>query len=385
MPEYTRPPILKQLSIAFVILVIIVLLSIAYFFVGKAEITITPAVKPVSTTFTVTVAEDTQPNEETLPGIIFSEDISEEKTFPVSDFNQEEIGQATGQITIVNDNSSSQTLVAETRFLTPDNILFRLDNRVVIPAGSSITANVTAEEPGASGDISGPLQLSIPGLSPSLQQLVYGQVNTSFSGGIKKIGTLTESDITNARETVVQEILEKTEVNYLSNYLTAQSTSTPVLAPDIRLDLSVSDENVSAAAGDLVDTFDLTLEGVIHGVAYNKNNLEILAQNRLKGSLAQGERFLNVTPGSFEISLIEINPNAKEATLQVSIAGQSLYTQDSSFVDTKALTGKTRAELIEYFSTVPGVETVEVTFWPFWVHTVPRVNRYITISIENVR
>lgn len=385
MPEYTKPPVLKKISIVFIILVSLVLLLIAYFFIGSANIIIIPSIKPVSATFDILVKENAEAEDSTIEGSVFSKEIDQQSTFDVSDFSREEEGIAKGEIRIVNNNSSAQTLVATTRFITPENILFRLDDRVVVPANSTITATVSADQPGAQGDVSAPLKMTIPGLSPSLQQLVYGEVINRFSGGVKKIGTVSETDITNARKNIYSDILEKEKVNYLSEFLTTHTTSTPVLAPEVLLSFEVATDSSDVVVGDLVDTFTYSMSGMIEGVSFNKNNLEILAQNKLKGSLSHGERFIGVTPGSFEVTIKNIDYENSQALVEVTIAGQSLYTKESEFINYASITNKTKAELIDYFSTIDGVEAVDVTFSPFWVTRVPRIHNNIHIQIEEVR
>ena len=81
---------------------------------------------------------------------------------------------AIGNITIINESSLDQPLVATTRFLSEDGVLFRLKERVTVPSQGQIEAEVYADKEGESGNI-GSSSFTIPGLSSSVQKLIYGE------------------------------------------------------------------------------------------------------------------------------------------------------------------------------------------------------------------
>src|SRR3989338_2595118 len=60
---------------------------------------------------------------------------------------------STGTVKIYNNLSFAQALVATTRLLSQEGVLFRLKSAVTIPAGGSVDAPVYADLPGVSGDI----------------------------------------------------------------------------------------------------------------------------------------------------------------------------------------------------------------------------------------
>lgn len=92
-------------------------------------------------------------------------------------------GRSGGDIEIINDSSSGQTLVATTRFLSEKGTLFRLADRVFVPAGGRVVVRIEADAVSKDGDID-PSRFTIPGLSASAQQVIYGESSVKMTGGI---------------------------------------------------------------------------------------------------------------------------------------------------------------------------------------------------------
>jgi len=119
MTNYNQPPILKKISFIFTGIVIILLLLIVYYFFGQATITLVPNIKAVSTTFEISVKPEADVTDgSVMPGDIVTKTELITRLFPVAKITEELPGLGQGEIIITNKNSSSQTLVATTRFLT---------------------------------------------------------------------------------------------------------------------------------------------------------------------------------------------------------------------------------------------------------------------------
>src|SRR3989338_1558315 len=72
-------------------------------------------------------------------------------------------GIAGGEVVIYNKSNTAQPLVKTTRLLVANGALFRLSDRVLVPANGQVTAEVYADQSGSASDIS-PSRFSIPGL-----------------------------------------------------------------------------------------------------------------------------------------------------------------------------------------------------------------------------
>ncbi|HTK60118.1 MAG TPA: hypothetical protein VL283_02835 [Candidatus Baltobacteraceae bacterium] len=138
-------------------------------------------------------------------------EVEAESRVTVERQGEETIGYAKGTIEIVNDSGNGQTLVATTRFLSEGGVTFRLDERAFVPARSRVTAAITADQPGPSGDVPAG-RFTIPGLSPSTQRVIYGVTSAPTQGGLTVKGApFTESDLATLRGLIEAEARESLE------------------------------------------------------------------------------------------------------------------------------------------------------------------------------
>src|SRR3989338_4103076 len=88
-------------------------------------------------------------------GELIEVQISGEKKFKPTAIGKSVEGFAQGIVTIINDSNYDQTLVKTTRLLTPENVLFRIQQTVVVRKKGSVTMLAVADKKGASGDVGG--------------------------------------------------------------------------------------------------------------------------------------------------------------------------------------------------------------------------------------
>ena len=117
-----------------------VALLVTYFLIAKAEIIITPTIKTSQTNFEVIISQKS--NE--LRGTLMSKEVTVSDKFPVSNTDEEKVGKASGEIKIINEHTTDQTLIATTRFLTPDNFSSEPFTAILCKnSNSSILAEIT--------------------------------------------------------------------------------------------------------------------------------------------------------------------------------------------------------------------------------------------------
>lgn len=97
-------------------------------------------------------------------------------------------GVAEAEFEFINETNVGQTLIPTTRVLSADGVLFRLRDRIQIPANGSIAAIAAADQPGSSGNV-GPGRFTIPGLSASQQAVIYAELKSAATGGVVYEGT----------------------------------------------------------------------------------------------------------------------------------------------------------------------------------------------------
>ncbi len=381
-PKEEKNNLLKKISLFFIVTALAVILIIVLTYTSRAEIYITPAIKSNTISFRVIVSENTIKNNElpVIKGKIWESNLEGNKQFQVQNTNIEKVGKSKGEIIIINNNTRNQTLVRTTRFLTPDNFLFRLDRTVVIPAQSKIRATVTADKAGIEGDIKPPLRLTIPGLSKSLQDKIYGEVAAPFYGGLIKIGQVTDQEVSSALSKFIEELSEQDQVNFLADYL-SQEGSLPSESIDIINNTEIISQQITPEIGSESDIFTIDLSVKSRGVIFDKSSLIKISQNKFINSLPESERFISIDRSSLNVSLDDIDIENKQAYLTVKITGYSIVNE--TFIDKNQLKGKSIQQIKDMFSDNPQIKKVEVYLNPFWVKKVPQMEKNIFIFINS--
>ncbi len=376
--------ILKKISLFFLSVSIIIVSIIAFIYTAKAEIYITPKIKQTTISFDVFISDE-ETDDQTIPtvkGEIWKSTKEKEKIFQVQNTDIEKTGRAKGEINIINNNTRSQTLVKTTRFLTPDNILFRLDKTVVIPSKGKIKATVTADKEGIKGDIKPPLKLTIPGLRKNLQDKIYGEVTKPFSGGLIKIGKLTEQDINQAVKKTTEEINEQAQIDFLANFFETKKMFPPENT-DIVSMAKIIQQEITPEIGSETNEFKIKIKADIEGIIFDKEAILNIAQNKFINSLPKSERFISIDEGSLKISLdTPSNTNqTKHTKLKVQITGFSGINEN--FINKNYIKGKSKEKIEEEFRNNPQIADIEITLSPIWIRKIPSIEKNINIYINS--
>jgi len=108
-------------------------------------IEIEPEIEDYEINFHLNLAEKT--DKETIEGKVIEKIIeSEEKFKPKNTWFFEDYAQ--GEVTIYNKTNFDQLLVKKTRLLSPENLVFRTQEKIIVPRGGEIKVLVKADEKG---------------------------------------------------------------------------------------------------------------------------------------------------------------------------------------------------------------------------------------------
>lgn len=363
----------RHIALTFVVLVAFALISVLYLATMQAVIHVDPVESTVNAEFIVQATE-TQVSESEIPAEVLSGTIGKTQTFvPTGEGAKEIPGIATGQVTIYNDMTFDQALVATTRLLTLDNVLFRLLKGVTVPAGSSVIADVYADKEGASGDIAA-TSFTIPGLSAARQALVYAKSTETFTGGVNMISVVSEEEI-NAAVAVVESALLEDAKSMLHEESSKQYKGEVFEA-------EIVDKTFSINPGTTADSYDVTMTLKVNGVFYDSDSLLRLAEIKLYQGLGQGREFLNTDFSGAEVSLESSNEEFGTASLRVTLAGQAIASRTSEALDVQRFVGMKEAEVKDLLVGEGIARDVSVDFFPFWVRKIPRLKDHIYIEID---
>lgn len=249
-----------------------------------------------------------------LKGITSAIDVSVTKSFARA--AQSVDAKSAGTIDIVNETASARSLIATTRFLSQDGVLFRLDRAVTIPARGRFAARVTADQPGAQGDVQAG-RFTIPGLAAALQAQIYGESKEAMSGGVAYVGE---------PYTEAERVQAEAELQALADSQAIAKASEQDAQDLLPLDAltAVDSLEITGTPGIGVPTGDYVLKGNGTANAYflTRSEVESLLRQVLKGKIAAPSdadaysiEDITATPGN-------LDPETGTAVVKLSAVGR---------------------------------------------------------------
>lgn len=358
----------KFVALTFLIITVILLGLIIFMSSKRATIEITTKESPIDVTLGMTFGEGAD-----VPAVVTTTVLTLQDTFePTGDKEVE--GQATGIITITNDSATPQPLVATTRFLSAEGILFRLFDGVTVPANGSIEAEVYADQDGATGDI-GPSTFTIPGLNATRQTQVYGNSTAPMTGGVRAIGILSEPDIARAEEQLRAKAIEQ-----ISNLFTESSTDKTVLVNVVNI-ASESNE----AVGDEISEFTVRADIELVAVQYDPALVRSYADASLKQREIDDTEVIQPAGADPVVTFDSYDAEMNAVSVSMFHSGLAMLNAESKQLEKIMFFGKTKDEVRRYLLSLDHVHSVEVKFTPAWIRTVPHVHDHVHVLVKEVK
>ncbi|MBI4993431.1 hypothetical protein HZC33_00515 [Candidatus Wolfebacteria bacterium] len=327
-------------------------------------------------------AADINWQEKQIPGSFFSETKNTSLAFEATGKKNVE-RKAGGEIIVYNAFSSeSQSLVKGTRFEAPDGKIYRLDSGLIIPGAkisdgkiipSSVKAKVSADKAGQDYNIAPVEKFTIPGFknSPKYNGFYAKSESPMVGGFVGELPYPTDADIKSARE--------KTEI-------TLKETLNALMASQIPNDFKVIDsakqflitkENINKDV-DENGKFSVFLEGEMAIAAFREEDVLKLMAVLAKQSL--GENF-EAKSFDFNYGIGQVDLGVGKFSFGVNYNGT--FWQPINIDNFKnTILGKKEIELKTSVFLIPGVEKATVSFWPFWVKSVPNSVKRINVAVE---
>ncbi len=360
----------KLVALSFLFITIVLLGLIVFMSAKRANITITTRPEPVDSNVSINVGENAVAP--SIAGTVTSSLVVLEKKFEPKGVRQE-VSTATGHVTLINDRSVDQPLVATTRLLTPEGVLFRLENRVLIPAKSSIQAEVYADKEGEISNIEA-TDFTIPGLSKSLQKLVYAKSDQPISGGVRYVGILSKKDLQQAEQAMLDDVkaLAKTTLEENSQ---GQRFVFSLVQNTVESDTEIGVET---------DGFNLSAKATVVGVYYDIEELKKLAESVLAKQAVGSSEFVQVGEGEPTAILEDYDLEDETAVLAATFNGLVTIDANSKELDKLMFYGKTEDEVRRYVLSLDHVHGVDVSFRPLWNSTVPHVADHVNVVVRQV-
>lgn len=369
-------------------LALVLLLSGAGFasarLLGKAEVTLTFKKTPweyrgnfiAGKSFTTGDIE-----KGTLPAEVFKETKNLVQTFPAT--GKANVSQkAKTRILIWNAyNTEPQTLVATTRFLTPDGKMFRLDDRVTVPGATtkdgklvptSVEADVTADKPGPAYNV-GPIEhLTIPGFqgTPRYEKF-YGTMPQAATGGfIGERATPTAKDIDDAKIKMDGILTEALKAAFLA------TQPSDFVIPQGAMSVKVNKLSVNTNT-DENGSFSIFGEASMQAIGFKEGTLkELLVAAAHKD--APNSIFKDI---SFDYT--QVKSNFTTGQVAFTLAVTATLTPSFSPDDFKqSIAGKSVREANPIVKRLPDLISAKISLTPRWARSIPSNPSKVTVTVD---
>lgn len=363
----------KKIALALLGLTFILLASTAIFFFskeGKMFILVNPRPEKSLLEKTVRIPQD-------LQGEILEINLEEEKIFsPKASLEVESV--VRGEVEIINTTNQNFNFVKTTRLLTPDNILFRLEQQTSIPAKGRVKAKVYADKTGAASEI-GPSRFTFPGLSSSLQSQIYAESKEKMQGGARKIGLVTDNDLEEAKKNIEEIINEKAEKS-----IQDQVKEKKLALTDWKIVLG--DKNLTidsdVKAGEERGEFTLKGKLKIALVIINEKELLELTKKLAQQSIPKDKGLKDIESNTLTYEVKKINLTNKVSDLGIKIKISTIIKENSSIFDFAKIKTMGSKEIKAFLEQYKEIEEVRIKFDPFWDTKTPQKDGLIIIKIK---
>ncbi len=361
----------KVVALSFLFLTLALLSIILFMSSKRATITIVTKDDVIEVRSLVQVA-DKGNDKNIISGVVTSTRFTFSKEFQPTG-SREEPGVAGGKVMLHNEGSLDQPLVATTRLLTPDGVLFRLKQRVTVPANGIIEADVYADQAGPLGNIGPVDHFTIPGLNAEKQKVIYGSSDASMSSGVKKVDIVTLEDVAKAEKEFFVFAEEEGKKLLLSS-------------PDIAGVFEIKQKNVASDVEQGIEVNAFTITGTVEviGILYDGRELQERAEKEMMKRLVDESEIIQKIIGDPIVTISQYDLEKGTATLEIVSSGTISINPETNELQKSVFFGKNKDEIRRYLLSLDHVYQVEVKFTPMWVRTVPYVPEHVTIIVRKV-
>jgi len=362
----------RNLIIGFSVAAILLFAIILYFIFSRATVYITPNYQYQKIGFAIQVAKENSDSalaQNRLSGKVVETSSSVTKTF-TGEEKRLTTDIARGKVIIYNKNSQAQVLVATTRLLTADNKLYRIENRVNIPAGGQVEVIAKADQTGDEFII-GPGKLTIPGLWVGLQDKIYAESVDGFKKDGIVVTNVTDNTIATAKTELNKLVLEDARKKLSS----LADKNIPLEALEIKNNTFTSDAKPNTNQKNFTATITITVKALV----FDEQEMKNLALATLPATYKTDNALINIDQQSFSYQVVILDNNQENLLGQ--IKGEYTIKLTAIKVAPTEIAGLSRSEALKYLKNLPNVKDVSILM-PFWSRSLPALADKINIQIK---
>ena len=368
-------------------LILILLAFIVLQFMVSAAVTIKPKqlVKQIDVKLTASLNATTSSN--TMMYQIITLSATDSETVSVTSTVSTKPQKASGQITIFNNYSSApQTLIGNTRFETPEGLIYRIKNTISVPGSTtsggktvpgSITVTVTADQTGSKYNID-TADFTVPGLKTNAERYakIFARSKTAMTGGSDG-GSFMVSDATRqSAQTKIEARLRESLLRQAQSQKTADSVIFDTAS-------KISFQRLSDTAGADAQHAVIHEQGTISAITFDKKTLgKMLLGNDAIASIGSNVEVHGIENLHFIAAVSSSSPIWQTQPFSFTLSGPI---DAAGVVDTSKLLqdirGIPRSDLTKILANYPTIDKASAIVKPFWKSSFPSDTSKIKIEI----
>lgn len=377
----------RKILIIVVIVLILLFLGLSSF--TRATISIVPQHESITVNGTFLASRVESPD--ALPYEMFS--VTRDGAERVVAVGEKYVeAEASGTIVVFNDfDENEQLLVANTRFETPEGLVYRVQEPVSVPGQTvnsdgevvpgSVEVRVVADEPGEEYNI-GKTTFTLPGLEESgdleRYEAFYANSKTAMTGGFAGTQKTVDTQMAEeAEEVIVAELTEE-----LQSALGGELPDGFVYYPGTTF---LSFASLPQERTEEDDEVLLRMQGTLEAVVFDEHELaEFIAENTI--AVYDGNPVVLEDPQALNFVMLEkdlFEPGISQE-FEYTLDGQTrlIWELDGERLK-QDLAGKHKRDTTMVLSAYPAIEEADVTIYPFWKQTFPGDIEDIHVEYED--
>ncbi|MEK7217646.1 MAG: hypothetical protein AAB640_01230 [Patescibacteria group bacterium] len=380
-----RRPTHRTVLIFLTCATVVILGAVIFITAGKARITIKPVSQPLDLSLTIFTSDDvssTSLANMAIPGQLFNIQKTVSQDFTAT--GRVDVAQkARGAITVYNELSTDQPLIATTRFESADRHIFHTLTSIVVPAGKissgkfvpgSKEVQLIADKAGSEYNVpAGPF--TIPAFkeqgAAEKYQKVYGRSTAPILNGTSGQSTIvTETDLSAARQTLTTQLTAN-----IQDELETQINGLKIINDrQIVVSNPVSTSPVDAKTA----TFQVNLSGSLKTVGFKESDL-----NALVAQYVDTQKNMTTLPDKLVLTYDKTkwDDTKNGLSFTIHVTGPSYTKIDQQKIITDLL-GKNDAEMRAYLGAVTGISSAHVSLSPFWVKSIPSNRDKVQVELS---
>jgi hypothetical protein len=374
-------------GIAAVSLIIVLLLALVV--LPKATVVVYPKTEAVTRDMQISVSENAKtadPINLVLPGTAVSETVAVSDKFQSQGKTQ--VGnKATGTVKIYNFTKLPINLKSATTVLSVGGKTYNLVSDVadlkptlysnartkeVDTSSLSSSVDIIAANGGDDSNLPQGTRLEISNqVFGSRPLLLYAVADSEITGGTTRyLSVIDQSDLDSAKTQLQSEALKQ---------VTDKLGSSGQVLPDGAYMENLSQFTTDNPVGSQTPSFTASLQAVITGVAFNRNDLDNLIFQRIGQTLDMDKTLQQISPDQVSYKAQNLDVNSGLVVLQTHYQGQAVYNVDLRNI-TPQLVGKSQSQVNQILQSKAAIDRVDITLAPSWQKYFPLFAGKIQVS-----